>query len=110
MARYGINTNGTLGVPVPVIRALAKAAGRDHALALELWDSGVHEARILATIVDDPARVTKARWSAGPAISIPGTSATRPARISSATLRTPGTWPRSGPRARPEFVRRAGFP
>jgi 3-methyladenine DNA glycosylase AlkD len=61
MARYGISTKGTLGVPVAAIRRMAKAAGRDHALAGELWDSGVHEARILATIVDDPKRVTKAQ-------------------------------------------------
>ncbi|MCU1238185.1 MAG: hypothetical protein JWP63_6152 [Candidatus Solibacter sp.] len=59
MARYGISTEGTLGVPVHVIRALAKQAGRDHSLALELWDSGVHEARILATIVADPKIVTR---------------------------------------------------
>ena len=59
MARYGISTNGTLGVPVHALRKLAKSIGRDHRLALELWDSGAHEARILATIVDDPARVTK---------------------------------------------------
>src|SRR6516225_4119745 len=59
MARYGINTNGTLGVPVYELRALAKQIGRDHALAAQLWASGIHEARILATIVDDPSRVTR---------------------------------------------------
>ena len=59
MARYGINTKGTLGVTVVLIRGMAKGIGRDHMLAQELWDSGIHEARILATIVDDPARVTK---------------------------------------------------
>ena len=59
MARYGISTDGTLGVPVVVIRRLARKAGRDHELAAELWDSGIHEARILATIVDEPERVTR---------------------------------------------------
>ena len=59
MARYGISTAGTLGVPVVVIRRLAKQAGRSHELARELWASGIHEARILATIVDEPARVTR---------------------------------------------------
>ena len=54
MARYGISTQGTLGVPVVVIRRLAKQAGRSHELAAELWASGIHEARILATIVDRP--------------------------------------------------------
>jgi 3-methyladenine DNA glycosylase AlkD len=59
MARYGISAKGTLGVPVAEIRHLAKQAGRSHELAAELWDSGIHEARILATIVEDPARVTR---------------------------------------------------
>ena len=59
MARYGISTAGTLGVPVVEIRRLARQAGRSHALAAELWASGVHEARILATIVDQPALVTR---------------------------------------------------
>jgi 3-methyladenine DNA glycosylase AlkD len=58
MARYGISTKGTLGVPVGELRRLAKQAGRSHELAAELWASGIHEARILATIVDDPALVT----------------------------------------------------
>jgi 3-methyladenine DNA glycosylase AlkD len=59
MARYGINTNGTLGVPMPILRGIAKECGRDHDLALQLWDTGLHEARILATLVADPARVTR---------------------------------------------------
>ena len=48
------------------IRRLARQAGRSHALAAELWASGIHEARILATIVDEPARVTRRqmdRWA-----------------------------------------------
>jgi 3-methyladenine DNA glycosylase AlkD len=64
MARYGINTNGTLGVPVHELRALAKQIGRDHLLAGHLWESGVHEARILATIIDDPKRVTRRQMEA----------------------------------------------
>jgi 3-methyladenine DNA glycosylase AlkD len=66
MARYGINTDGTLGVPVVVIRRLAREAGRSHSLAAELWESGIHEARIMATIVDQPALVTRRqmnRWA-----------------------------------------------
>ena len=59
MARYGISTAGTLGVPVAEIRRLARQAGRSHDLAAELWASGIHEARILATIVEEPARVTR---------------------------------------------------
>lgn len=66
MARYGINTQGTLGVPVKVLRTLARELGKSHDLAQQLWDCGIHEARILATIVDQPALVTKAqmnRWA-----------------------------------------------
>jgi len=57
MARFGINPVGTLGVSIPIIRGLAKGR-RDHQLALDLWASGIHEARILAAMVDDPAQVT----------------------------------------------------
>lgn len=66
MARYGISTTNTLGVSIPRLRAMAKRVGRDHALALELWASGIHEARILAALVDDPAEVVEAqleRWA-----------------------------------------------
>ena len=66
MARFGIATTSTLGVNIPTLRAIAKRAGRDHALAQELWDTGVHEARILAAMVDEPAKVTKRqmdRWA-----------------------------------------------
>lgn len=58
MARYGINTARALGVSIPELRRIAKRAGRDHALAGKLWASRVHEARILAGMVEDPALVT----------------------------------------------------
>lgn len=65
MGRYGINTKGTLGISIYTLRPIAKEIGVDHALALELWESGIHEARILASYIDDPAQVTEAqleRW------------------------------------------------
>ena len=58
MARFGINPENTLGISVTELRKLAKGIGRDHALALELWDSGLHEGRILAAIIDEPDKVT----------------------------------------------------
>ncbi len=58
MARYGINPNGTLGITIPQLREIAKQIGTDHALALELWRSGIHDARTLASMIDDPALVT----------------------------------------------------
>lgn len=66
MARYGINPDGTLGVPMPVLRGIGRELrplrrtdpGLAHEVAGELWASGVHEARILAALVDVPALVT----------------------------------------------------
>jgi 3-methyladenine DNA glycosylase AlkD len=58
MARYGIKTDKAFGVSLYILRDMAKGIGTDHALALALWDSGIHEAQLLAGIVDDPAKVT----------------------------------------------------
>jgi 3-methyladenine DNA glycosylase AlkD len=65
MARFGIATSSALGLNVPTIRSLAKRLGRDQALAEQLWDTGVHEARILATLAADPLAITRStmdRW------------------------------------------------
>jgi 3-methyladenine DNA glycosylase AlkD len=59
MARFGINPHDTLGVSMPNVRKIAKEVGKDHALAEELWRSGVHEARIVACLVDDPKSVSE---------------------------------------------------
>lgn len=59
MARYGISSVNTYGVPMPVLRAMAKELRKDHSLALELWETGIHEARILASLIDDPRQVTE---------------------------------------------------
>jgi 3-methyladenine DNA glycosylase AlkD len=59
MARYGINSSDAFGVPMPYLRAKAKHLGKNHRLALELWDAGVHETKILAALVDEPASVTE---------------------------------------------------
>ncbi len=58
MSRFGINTSSALGVPMPVLRQMAKQIGRDHHLAVQLWESGVHEARILACLIDSAEEVT----------------------------------------------------
>ena len=65
MARFGINPHNTYGISIPTLRRIAKQTGKDHHLAQELWQSGVHEARILAALVDRPEQVTAAqmeRW------------------------------------------------
>jgi 3-methyladenine DNA glycosylase AlkD len=68
MARYGIKTDDAFGVSVYELRRIAKGYRRDHVLALALWETGNHEARILASMVDDPAQVTEEQmesWAAG---------------------------------------------
>ena len=59
MARFGINPENTYGISIPDLRKMAKEIGRDHPLAQELWSSGIHEARILAGMIDDPKMVTE---------------------------------------------------
>lgn len=61
MARFGIDTSRAVGVTVTELRGVARELGRDHDLASALWATGVHEARILASLVDDPALVTEAQ-------------------------------------------------
>jgi 3-methyladenine DNA glycosylase AlkD len=67
MARFGIRGARVLGVPVHTLRAIGRETGRSHTLAEALWASGLHEARILASIVAEPKRVSldqMERWVA----------------------------------------------
>lgn len=64
MARYGIKVDDAFGVSVYELRRMAKPLRRDHELALALWATGNHEARLLATMVDDPAMVDEAQMEA----------------------------------------------
>jgi len=66
MARYGINPEFAYGVSIPNLRRIARKIGKDHAMAERLWASGIHEARILASMVDIPGAVTEEqmeRWA-----------------------------------------------
>lgn len=66
MARYGIRATTAFGVRTPDLRALAEEFLKDHSLALQLWRTGVYDARILAVRIDDPVQVTVAqmeRWA-----------------------------------------------
>jgi 3-methyladenine DNA glycosylase AlkD len=65
MARYGLPSDHALGVSIADVKRLGARLGRNHALALALWKTGVYEARLVTSFVDDPARVTSAqmdRW------------------------------------------------
>jgi 3-methyladenine DNA glycosylase AlkD len=59
MAKYGMAIERRLGVSVPDMRKLAKETGKDHMLALELWKTGIAEARIVAALVDEPDKLTE---------------------------------------------------
>jgi 3-methyladenine DNA glycosylase AlkD len=65
MARYGIESElRVFGVPMGTLLKLSKQLGKDHDLAQDLWQSGCYEARLLAALVDDPARVTSRQMDA----------------------------------------------
>jgi len=59
MARFGINPKYALGVHIPVLRNLAKKIGKNHKIAEDLWKTKIHEARILACMIDDPKIVAE---------------------------------------------------
>jgi len=109
MEKFGISTKGTLGVPVPALRAIAKHNRKNHGLAQALWKSGIHEARLLAGFVDDPAQVTEAqmeKWAKGF-----DSWDTCDQVCSSLFDKTPYAWKKAKEWAgrKEEFVRRAGF-
>ena len=117
MARFGISAEGTLGVTMPVVRGLARDArkrlGRDkgawHEVAAALWASGIHEARIMATLVDDPALVDSAQMDAW-ATDFDSWDVCDQACIN-LFRRTRFAWAKAAEWAgrEPEFVRRAAF-
>ena len=59
MARFGMVTERRLGASIPDMRAMSKELGKDHRLAAELWETGIAEARILASMVDDPDKLSE---------------------------------------------------
>ena len=59
MARFGINTGNALGIKVTDLRKFARLIHKDQNLAQDLWESGIHEARILATIVADHKKISR---------------------------------------------------
>ncbi|HZO99005.1 MAG TPA: DNA alkylation repair protein [Terriglobia bacterium] len=66
MARFGITPEKVWGVPMPALARLAKQIGRSDQFAEELWSTGMHDARLLAAIVDSPGGVTEIqmeRWA-----------------------------------------------
>ena len=109
MARFGIESTTALGVSVPALRKLAREIGRDHELAAKLWSSGLHEARTLAALVDDPALVTEAQMEAW-ALALDSWDVCD-ACCSNLFDRTPFAFAKAlaWSRRDEEFVKRAGF-
>jgi 3-methyladenine DNA glycosylase AlkD len=108
-ARFGVNVANILGVSAPALRKLAKEIGTDHRLAAQLWRTGVHDARALATLIDDPAKVTQAqmeRWARDF-----DSWAVCDAACGSLFDKTPYAWDKAvkWTRREEEYVKRAGF-
>lgn len=109
MARYGIVSPKVFGVSLAAMRGLARRLGRNHRLALELWATGWHEARILSALIDEPPRVTPRQmdrwarefdnWAVCDSVCL------------HLFVRTPYAWQKVGQwtTRRETFVRRAGF-
>ena len=109
MARFGISSKNTLGISIYTLRDIAKNIKPDHALALRLWKSGIHEARLLASMVDEADKVTEAQmdswakdfdsWDVCDQV------------CSNLFDKTPFAYKKAieWPKAEREFVRRAGF-
>ncbi len=109
MARFGVVAKKAYGVSTPALRKLAREIGRDQRLSLQLWTTGIKDARHLAAFIGDPARVTPAqmeRWARdfdswdvvdGPCCHL--------------FVYTPHAWKMAlaWSRRKEEFVKRAGF-
>jgi 3-methyladenine DNA glycosylase AlkD len=66
-AYYGIRSSNVLGLSAPELNQVAREVGKDHALALELWDTGIYEARVLAAMIDVPDLLSEEqmeKWAA----------------------------------------------
>ncbi|MDD2192220.1 MAG: DNA alkylation repair protein [Bacteroidales bacterium] len=55
---FGVKSNNILGITVPELRAKAKEIKTNHPLALKLWETNYHEARMLSTMIADPKKIT----------------------------------------------------
>ena len=109
MARYAIPSDRAFGVMMRDMKAIAKQAGKSHELADALWKSGFYEARMVASMVDEPDRVTPAqmeRWCK---------DFDNWAIVDTVCFvlfdRTPHAWKKVAPwcRSKGEMSRRAGF-
>jgi 3-methyladenine DNA glycosylase AlkD len=108
MQRFGIRGQQMLGVGLYEIRGMVKGV-HDHQLALDLWQTGIHEARIMASIVDEPARVTRDQLNAWvkdfDSWDVCDQVTTNLVDISPFAIECIFAWANQ----EPEYIRRAGF-
>ncbi len=109
MERFGIPSTNAHGINTPTLKALARKIGRNHALALELWQTGAFEARAIAAMIADPAKLTKPgmnRW-----VRDLDSWGICDACCCYLFRKTPFAWERAvaWSSAKPEFTKRAGF-
>jgi 3-methyladenine DNA glycosylase AlkD len=109
LARFAIPSHNALDVSAPAVRMLAKEFGRNHLLAVALWKTGILEARCLAALIDEPARVTESqaeRW-----VRDFDSWAVCDQCCFEVFDKTPYAWRKAleWTRRRPEFEKRAGF-
>ncbi|MCU7374703.1 DNA alkylation repair protein [Paucibacter sp. O1-1] len=109
LARFAIGGEGRLGLSVPQMRDVARQLGRDHELALALWETAIPDAQIVAGLIAEPAKLTLAqmdRWTQGMAAWDVCDQA-----CNNALRKSPLAWARIPVWAasREEFVRRAGY-
>jgi 3-methyladenine DNA glycosylase AlkD len=109
MARFGIVPDRRLAVSAPDLKRIARSAGKGHALALALWNTGIPDAWLLAALIDEPAKVTVRQmerwvkdfhsWDVCDGLCL------------HLFVLTPHAWPMAVAWAKreEEFVRRAGF-
>jgi 3-methyladenine DNA glycosylase AlkD len=109
MPRFGVVAEKAFGVSAPNLRRLAKEIGKDHSLAVRLWASGIHDARLLATLIDDPQLVTEEQMESW-ALDIASWDVCD-ACCCALFNRTPLAYKKAveWSRRKEEYVRRAGF-
>lgn len=109
MARFGIATDKAFGIKHPILKKIAKEIGKDHELAVELWDSGYHEARIIAPLIADPKAFTEKQADAW--VEDINSWDICDGFTGNLVDRTPYAWDKvfEWAKSEEEFVRRAGF-
>ena len=109
MEHFGISGDNRLGISIPKLRTLAKQVGKDHALALDLWNTAIPEARLLATMIDDPALATPTQMD-GWVSQITSWDICDGA-CNNLFVKTPFAWKKvfQWAEEEPEFTRRAGY-